>query len=350
MVSLKDYNVAVIGATGNAGNNTLKILGERKFPVGEIFAVASKRSVGKRVSFRNRDLDVKSFESVNFSKIDLAVFCAGSEFSKKYARQVTEAGCTVIDKSSYFRFNPKVPLIVPEVNAKILDKGAPLGIISTPNCVVVPLAMAIKALMDVAPVKRVLVSTYQAVSGAGKAASDELYNQTKAVVSSGEVVTDVFSKQIAFNSIPVIGNLNASGVSDEEEKIASEICKILKSDVRVAVTCVRVPTFIGHGMTVACEFSKEVSPEDAYHAFDNFEGILTIDRRAENVVATPLDAQGKDAVFISRVRKDPTVKYGLMFWIVSDNLRKGAALNSVQIAEHLINIDSKLKLFKCKSR
>jgi aspartate-semialdehyde dehydrogenase len=350
MASLRDYNVAVIGATGNAGNNTLKILAERKFPVNEVFAVASKRSVGKKVSFKNRDLEVQSFDSVDFSKVDLAIFCAGSEFSKKYAKQVTEAGCIIIDKSSYFRFNPKVPLIVPEVNAKILEKGAPLGIISTPNCVAVPLSMTIKALMGVAPVKRVVVSTYQAVSGAGKAASDELYNQTKSVVSSGEVVTDVFSKQIAFNAIPVIGNLYESGVSEEEDKIACEICKLLKSDVRVAVTCVRVPTFIGHGMSVSCEFSKEISLEDAYHAFDNFEGILVVDRKEENVVATPLDAQGEDAVFISRVRKDPTIKYGLMFWAVADNLRKGAALNSVQIAEHLIDIDPKLKLFKCKSR
>lgn len=350
MASLRDYNVAVIGATGNAGNNTLKILAERKFPVNEVFAVASKRSVGKKVSFKNRDLEVQSFDFVDFSKVDLAIFCAGSEFSKKYAKQVAEAGCTIIDKSSHFRFNPKVPLIVPEVNAKVLEKGASLGIISTPNCVAVPLSMTIKALMDVAPVKRVVVSTYQAVSGAGKAASNELYSQTKSVVSSGEVVTDVFSKQIAFNAIPVIGNLYESGVSEEEDKIACEICKLLKSDVRVAVTCVRVPTFIGHGMSVACEFSKEISPEDAYHAFDNFEGILVVDRKAENVVATPLDAQGEDAVFISRVRKDPTIKYGLMFWVVADNLRKGAALNSVQIAEHLIDIDPKLKLFKCKSR
>ncbi len=350
MASLRDYNIAVIGATGNAGNNTLKIFAERKFPVNEVFAVASKRSVGKKVSFKNRDLEVQSFDSVDFSKVDLAIFCAGSEFSKKYAKQVTEAGCTIIDKSSYFRFNPKVPLIVPEVNAKILEKGAPLGIISTPNCVAVPLSMTIKALIDVAPIKRVVVSTYQAVSGAGKAASDELYNQTKSVVSSGKVVTDVFSKQIAFNAIPVIGNLYESGVSEEEDKIACEICKLLKSDVRVAVTCVRVPTFIGHGMSVSCEFSKEISPEDAYHAFDNFEGILVVDRKEENVVATPLDAQGEDAVFISRVRKDSTVKYGLMFWAVADNLRKGAALNSVQIAEHLIDIDPNLKLFKCKSR
>ncbi len=345
-----EYNVAVVGATGNAGNNTLKILAERNFPVGEVFAVASEKSVGKKVSFKSRDIEVQSFDSVDFSQVDLAIFCAGSSFSKKYAQQVAEAGCTIIDKSSYFRFNPKVPLVVPEVNEKILSKGAALGIISTPNCVAVPLSMTLKALIDVAPIKRVVVSTYQAVSGAGHAASDELYNQTKAVVSSGTVVTDVFSKQIAFNAIPVIGDIDGSGVSDEEDKVSREICKILKSDVRVAVTCVRVPTFIGHGMSVCCEFSKEISPEDAYHAFDCFEGILVVDRRADGIVATPLDAQGEDAVFVSRVRKDPTVKNGLMFWVVTDNLRKGAALNSVQIAERLINIDPKLKLFKYKTK
>jgi len=350
MKSAKGYNVAIVGATGNAGNNTLKILAERNFPVGDVFAVASERSVGKKVSFKNQDLEVQSFDSIDFSQIDLAIFCAGSSFSKKHAQQVAEAGCTIIDKSSYFRFNPKVPLIVPEVNEKILSKGAPLGIISTPNCVAVPLSMTLGALRDVAPVKRVVVSTYQAVSGAGRAASDELYNQTKAVVSSGSVVTDVFSKQIAFNAIPVIGDIDGSGVSDEEDKVSREICKILKSDVRVAVTCVRVPTFIGHGMSVTCEFSKEISPEDAYHAFDCFEGILTIDRRKDNVVATPLDAQGEDAVYVSRVRKDPTVRNGLMFWVVTDNLRKGAALNSVQIAERLIDIDPKLKLFKYKAK
>lgn len=350
MAKSMEYSVAVVGATGNAGNNTLKILAERNFPVGEVFAVASEKSVGKKVSFKSRDIEVQSFDSVDFSQVDLAIFCAGSNFSKRYALKVSEAGCTIIDKSSYFRFNSKVPLIVPEVNEKILSKGAPLGIISTPNCVAVPLSMTLKALMDIAPIKRVVVSTYQAVSGAGHAASDELYNQTKAVVSSGTVVTDVFSKQIAFNSIPVIGNLDGAGVSDEEDKVSREICKILKSDVKVAVTCVRVPTFIGHGMSVCCEFSKEISPEDAYHAFDCFEGILVVDRRADGIVATPLDAQGEDAVFVSRVRKDPTVKNGLMFWVVTDNLRKGAALNSVQIAERLINIDPKLKLFKYKTK
>ena len=350
MRNSRKYNVAVVGATGNAGNNTLKILADRDFPVENIVAVASEKSVGKKVSFKKQNLEVQSFSSVDFSKVDLAIFCAGSKFSQKYAKQVAEAGCVIIDKSSYFRLNPKVPLIVPEVNAKALSKGAPLGIISTPNCVAVPLAMCLKALTAVAPIKRAVVSTYQAVSGAGKATTDELYNQTKAVVSSGEVITDVFSKQIAFNAIPVIGSLYSSGVSEEEDKISSEICKILKTDVKIAVTCVRVPVFIGHGMSVVCEFTKEISDEMAYQAFDDFEGILTLDRRNEGIAATPLDAQGEDAVFVSRVRKDFTTKNGLMFWTVTDNLRKGAALNSVQIAELLIDTDPKLRSFKYKAK
>lgn len=350
MRNSKRYNVAVVGATGNAGNNTLRILAERDFPVEKIFAVASEKSVGKKVSFKKQNLEVQSFSSVDFSKVDLAIFCAGSKFSQRHAKEVAEAGCTIIDKGSYFRLNPKVPLVVPEVNAKSLSKGAPLGIISTPNCVAVPLAMTLKALSAVAPIKRAVVSTYQAVSGAGKAANDELYNQTKSVIASGEIINDVFSKQIAFNVIPSIGNLYGSGVSDEEDKISSEICKILKTDVKIAVTCVRVPVFIGHGMSVVCEFTKEVSDEMAYQAFDDFDGILTLDRRDENIVATPLDAQGEDAVFVSRVRKDFTTKNGLMFWAVTDNLRKGAALNSVQIAELLIDIDPKLRSFKYKAK
>ncbi len=350
MRNSRKYNVAVIGATGNAGTNTLSVLAERDFPVDKVIAVASERSVGKKVSFKNQVLEVQSFDSVDFSKVDLAIICAGSKFAKKHAKEITEAGCTIIDKSSYFRLNPKVPLIVPEVNEQALTKGASLGIVSTPNCVAVPLAMTLKALMNVSPIKRVVVSTYQAVSGAGKAATEELYNQIKSVIAAGEITNEVFSKQIAFNVIPFIGDISSSGVSDEEEKVSYEICKILKSDVKVAVTCVRVPTFIGHGMSVACEFANEVTPEMAYRAFDEFEGILTVDRREDNIVATPIDAQGEDSVFVSRVRQDFTVKKGLMYWVVADNLRKGAALNSVQIAERLIDIDPKLKSFKYKSK
>ncbi len=347
----KKYNVAVIGATGNAGNNTLKILAERNFPISEIYAIASEKSLGKKVSFKDKDIQVNNFANVDFSNIDIAIFCAGSNVSKTYVKKVTELGCSVIDKTSYFRLEPKVPLIVPEVNLDTLKKGAPLGIISTPNCVAVPLSLALKALSYIAPVKRAVISTYQSVSGAGKQAIDELYNQTKAVITSGTVATDIFSKQIAFNVIPAIGNLHENGVSDEEEKIASEIRKILHSDIKIAVTCVRVPVFIGHGISVSCEFSKDIDLNYVYDVFENFEGMITIDRRQdEDIFATPLDAQGEDAVYISRVRRDYSVKNGILFWVVTDNLRKGAALNSVQIAEKMIAIDPQLNLFKLKSK
>ncbi len=349
MKKQKKYAVAVIGATGNTGNNTLKILAERNFPISEIYAIASEKSRGKKVSFKNQDITVTDFSSVDFSKVDIAFFCAGAKVSKTYVKKATEVGCTVIDKTSYFRLEPKVPLVVPEVNLNSLKKGASYGIISNPNCVAIPLCIALKALSQVSPLKRVVISTYQSVSGAGKQAIDELYNQTKAVVSSEEVTTDVFSKQIAFNVIPAIGDIYENGMSDEESKISSELCKILKSDVKVAVTCVRVPVFIGHGISVACEFSKDISVNDAYEAFENFESLLVIDRKNEdNIFATPLDAQGEDSVFISRVRKDYSVKNGLLFWVVADNLRKGAALNSVQIAEKMVDIDSNLNLFKLK--
>ena len=343
----KTYNVAVIGATGNAGNNTVRILEERNFPVEKLYAIASEKSVGTSVSFRDCNVPVLNFANVDFSQIDIAIFCAGSGVSKRYAEHVTSAGCTIIDKTSCFRLNPKVPLIVPEVNGDVLKSGAALGIISTPNCVAGPLSMALKALSTVSKLKRVVISTYQSVSGAGKLAIDELYKQTKAVISSGAVVTDVFSKQIAFNAIPAIGDIFSNGVSDEEDKIASEIRKILHSDVKVAVTCVRVPVFIGHGMSVACEFDKEISVDQAYEAFENLSGVVTIDRKgSETAFATPLEAQGEDAVFVSRVRKDISVKNGLLFWAVSDNLRKGAALNSVQIAELITELDPTLNIFK----
>ena len=352
-VSMKNsrrYNVAVVGATGNTGNNVLKIIAERNFPVENMYAIASERSVGKQVSFRNQNLNVTNFSSVDFSKVDIAIFCAGSEFFKKNAQEVAAAGCTIIDKTSYFRLNPQIPLIVPEVNLKDLEKGAPLGIISTPNCVATPLSMVLKALLKISLIKRVVVSTYQAVSGAGKNAIDELYNQTKSIISAGDAVREVFPKQIAFNIIPSIGGIYDSGVTGEEEKISLELRKILKVDIKSAVTCVRVPVFIGHGMSLACEFSKDVSVEAVREALEEFEGILVIDNREEEAFVTPLEAQGEDSVYISRVRKDLSVKNGILLWIVADNLRKGAALNSVQIAEQMIEIDPKLKLFKNKNK
>jgi aspartate-semialdehyde dehydrogenase len=340
----KRYNVAVVGATGNAGMKTLQILEERNFPVNDIVAVASEKSVGKEVSFRDRKIKVQPLANVDFSRIDLAIFCAGSGVSRKNADAVTAAGCVIIDKSSYFRLNPKVPLIIPEVNADALKNGAPLGIISAPNCITVPLAVTLNALTQLSPLKRVVASTYQSVSGAGRNAVDELYNQTKNLISSGALHSEVFPKQIAFNIIPTIGNLYESGVSDEEDKISCEICKVLKSNVKVAVTCVRVPVFVGHCVAVACEFCEKVENADIQKAFETGKGIVVTD-----CDATPIDAQGEDAVYVSRIRRDDTVKNGILYWIACDNLRKGAALNSVQIAESVISVDPQLTVFKKNS-
>ncbi len=343
----KEYNIAVVGATGNAGMKTLQILAERNFPIDNITVIASEKSVGSSISFKNKTLKVKPFQSIDFSQIHIAFFCAGGTFSRKNAEAVTNQGCVIIDKTSHFRLNPKVPLIIPEINAKILSKGSSLGIISNPNCVAIPLAMTLKALSEIAPIKRVVVSTYQSVSGAGKEAVNELFNQTKKIISAQTLKPEIFQKQIAYNVIPAIGNITASGITDEEEKISSEVCKILKSDVKVAVTCVRVPVFVGHCMSVACEFNKTISEKNVYDAFEKFDGIITIDRRNEYAeFTTPIDAQGEDNVYVSRIRKDASIKNGLLYWIASDNLRKGAALNSVQIAEELINEDPQLTIFK----
>jgi len=328
---------------------TLQILAERNFPVKNIVAVASEKSVGKRVSFGDRDLQIQSLSKADFSQIDIAIFCAGGSVSRKNAVAAVNVGCVIIDKTSYFRLDPKVPLIVPEINAHVLEQGAPLGIISTPNCVATPLAMTLKALSSLSAIKRVVVSTYQSVSGAGRKAIDELYSQTRAIVSSGPIQTEIFPKQIAFNVIPKVGNFYESGVSEEEDKISCEVRKILKSDIKIAVTCVRVPVFIGHSMSVACEFFEDISVADAYDAFESMEGLVVIDRKSESdIFVTPIEAQGEDAVYISRVREDASVPNGLLYWISCDNLRKGAALNSVQIAEKIIEIDPELSRFKAQ--
>ncbi|MDR1235400.1 MAG: aspartate-semialdehyde dehydrogenase [Holosporaceae bacterium] len=340
------YNIAVIGATGNTGMKTLQILEERNFPINNVTAVASEKSVGKEVSFYDRAIKVQNISDFDFSETDIAIFCAGNGISQKYADAVTAAGCTIIDKSSHFRLNLKVPLIIPEVNADSLTKGAPLGIVSTPNCIAVPLAMTLKALSQLSSVKRVVASTYQSVSGAGRRAADELYNQTKELISAGTPRPEVFQKQIAFNVIPAIGHLYNSGVTEEEDKISCEVCKILKSNVRIAVTCVRVPVFVGHSISVACELSGEADEAMIYEAFETVDGISPADPRSDFI--TPIEARGEDAVYVSRIRRDNTVKNGVLFWITSDNLRKGAALNSVQIAELMISENPQLTKFKRK--
>jgi aspartate-semialdehyde dehydrogenase len=347
MSATRKYNLALIGATGNVGMKVLQILEERNFPVNSLTAIASERSMGKFLSFNDNTIPVQMLKTVDFSRIDLAIFCAGSGVSRQYAERVAEVGCVVLDKTSHFRMNQRVPLIIPEINGDILCKGSPLGIIATPNCIAVPLAMTLKALSKLSPLKRVVVSTYQSVSGAGRRAIAELYAQSKSIVSAGHVKTDVFSKQIAFNVIPLVGDMYQSGVSDEEDKISGEIRKILMSDIKIAVTCVRVPVFIGHAMSVYCEFSSAFTEKEVYKAFKAFEGILVLDRRgAESVFVTPIDVQEENAVYVSRIRQDPLAQNGLLYWAVADNLRKGAALNSVQIAEHIISLDPTLNIFK----
>lgn len=346
---MKEYNIAIIGATGSTGMETLKILEERKFPISEVTLCASMNSCGKILSFKNKTIKVQSISDIDFSKQDIAFFCAGTSVSRKYAKDAAKQGCIIIDKTACFRLDPTIPLVVPEVNGNALEKGSKSGIISTPNCVAVPLSMALKAILKFSRIKRVIVSTYQAVSGAGKNAMDTLTTETKNFISLNNAhVSEVFQKPIAFNVIPVIGDILSDGFSDEEDKIRSEILKLLKSDVKVAVTCVRVPTFIGHCMSVVCELNSEIS-DDFSGIFNDFEGIKVIDSREDNkTFTTPIECQGKDFVFINRIRKDMTVKNGLMFWIACDNLRKGAALNSVQIAERIIEIDPKLKKFRFK--
>ncbi|MDR1361721.1 MAG: aspartate-semialdehyde dehydrogenase [Holosporaceae bacterium] len=347
-----EYSIAIIGATGNAGHKTLQILEERNFPVFSVHLVASAGSVGKEMSFRNHTLKVQHFSDIDFSGIRLVFFCGGNALAQQYICDVTKKGCVVVDKSSYFRLDPKVPLVIPEVNGDVLQKGAPLGIVSTPNCVATPLIMTLEALSHIASPKRAVVSTYQSVSGAGRRAIDELYIQTKSLLGGGgTVAAEIFPKRIAHNVIPVIGDILGNGITEEEEKISFEVCKVLKSDVKIAVTCVRVPVFIGHCMSVACEFKGPVSENDAFEVLENLDGIICLDRRDNGgVFATPIDVQNEDAVYVSRIRRDHSVKNGLIYWIASDNLRKGAALNSVQIAEEMIRRDPSLALFQRRNR
>lgn len=341
----RKYNVAIVGATGNTGRKVLEVLAERKFPVNEVLAIASERSIGKSVSFGEKDLSVRVIDSVDFSDIDICFMCAGGRISKEHAIKIAKQGCTIIDKTSAFRMDTSVPLIVPEVNLSDLQKGAQKGIIANPNCVAIPLVVALAPLQKLAKIRKLVISTYQSVSGAGKAAIETLYQETKATFLGTSLQTkSVFSKSIANNVIPLIGNVLENGVSDEEYKIANEVRKILNSNIEVAVTCVRVPVYIGHGISVYCEFDREVWKEQAENVWSKQDEIMLMNS-GEKII-TPVEAQGDNSVYICRVRKTQSSIASLLFWVVSDNLRKGAALNGVQIAENLIKLDSTLKLFK----
>jgi aspartate-semialdehyde dehydrogenase len=331
------YKVAVIGATGNVGREMLNTLAERNFPVKEVVALASRDSLGKEISFGDTEtLKVQALENYDFKGTDIALFSAGSERSRVYAPIAAEKGCVVIDNSSYFRTRDDVPLIVPEVNLDELKNYTKTNIIANPNCSTIQRVVALKPLDDLAIIKRVVSSTYQSVSGAGKEAMDELYNQTKGIFVFQAAEPNKFPKQISFNVIPQCDSFLDNGYTFEEIKQMNETKKILGQDIAITVTSVRVPVFVGHSESINIEFENEISVEEAMEALSNFAGITVIDRKEEGGYITPIECVGEDAVFVSRIRKDPTIKNGLNMWVVSDNLRKGAALNAVQIAEELI--------------
>ncbi len=335
------YKVAVVGATGNVGREMLNILSEREFPASEVVALASRKSVGKEVSYGDTTLKVKALETYDFTGTDLALFSAGSGVSKEYGPKVGETGCIVIDNSSQFRMSPDVPLIVPEVNADVLNdymaRNDRRNIIANPNCSTAQLVVALKPLHDEAKIKRVVVSTYQSVSGAGLEAMDELFNQTKSIYVNEKLEPSKFTKQIAFNVIPHIDVFMEDGSTKEEWKMVAETKKILDPKIKLTATCVRVPVFVGHSEAVNIEFEDMISADDVRDILREAPGCLVVDKQEDGGYVTPVECVGDYATYISRIREDITVENGINMWVVSDNLRKGAALNTVQIAETLIN-------------
>ncbi|MHA1546477.1 MAG: aspartate-semialdehyde dehydrogenase [Alphaproteobacteria bacterium] len=331
------YKVAIVGATGSVGRELLNILAEREFPVSEVVPLASRRSLGKEVSFGDRTLKVAALENYDFTGTDLALLSAGSDVSRDWAPKIAAAGCVVIDNSSCWRYHGDVPLIVPEVNPEAVRGFEARNIIANPNCSTAQLVVALKPLHDAATIKRVVVSTYQAVSGAGNAAMDELFHQTKAIFVNDPVEPNSFPKQIAFNVIPHCGEFMEDGATNEEWKLMAETKKILDPKIKLVATAVRVPVFIGHSEAVNIEFEQPISAQDAREILREAPGVLVVDKPEDNGYVTPLECVGDFATFVSRIREDITVENGLNIWVVSDNLRKGAALNTVQIAELLIN-------------
>ncbi len=330
------YKVAVVGATGNVGREMLDVLAERQFPASEVVALASTRSVGTDVSFGDKTLKVKALDYYDFKGTDICLMSAGAKISKEWSPKIAGQGCIVIDNSSQWRMDRDVPLVVPEVNASALDE-IKKGIIANPNCSTAQLVVALKPLHDAAKIKRVVVATYQSVSGAGKEAMDELFRQTRAVFVADPIEKVKFTKQIAFNVIPHIDVFLDSGFTKEEWKMMVEVQKILDPDIQLVATCVRVPVFIGHSEAVNIEFENPITAEKARSILREAPGVLVVDKREDEGYVTPVECAGEDATYVSRIRRDPTVEHGLSMWVVSDNLRKGAALNAVQIAECLIN-------------
>jgi aspartate-semialdehyde dehydrogenase len=329
--------VAVVGATGNVGREMLSILEERLFPADEVAAVASRRSVGVEVSFGDKILKCKDLETFDFKGFDLVLMSAGGTVSKEWSPKIGAQGPVVIDNSSAWRMDPRVPLVVPEVNPDAVADFGKLNIIANPNCSTAQLVVALKPLHDRAKIKRVVVSTYQSVSGAGKEAMDELWTQTRGIFVNDEIVKERFTKQIAFNVIPHIDVFMEDGFTKEEWKMMVETKKILDPAIKLTATCVRVPVFVGHSESINLEFENPITAEEAQEILREAPGVMLVDRREDEGYITPVEAAGEFATYVSRVRVDPTVEHGLALWVVSDNLRKGAALNAVQIAELMLN-------------
>ncbi len=331
------YKVAVIGATGNVGREILKTLADRNFPADEVVALASARSVGKEVSFGDdKILKVQDLEKFDFKGCDIALSSPGAKVSAIHSPRAAAAGCVVVDNTSHFRMDPDIPLVVPEVNPEAIAEYKKKGIIANPNCSTIQMVVALKPLHQLGTIKRVVVSTYQSVSGAGKEGMDELFEQTRGIYVNDQREPQKFTKPIAFNLIPQIDVFMDDGSTKEEWKMVVETKKILDPKIKVNASCVRVPVFVGHSESINVEFENAVSVEDARAALASAPGVVVVDRREPGGYVTPIECVGEDATFVSRIRQDPTIDNGLSFWCVSDNLRKGAALNAVQIAEVLV--------------
>ncbi|MFV0431621.1 MAG: aspartate-semialdehyde dehydrogenase [Alphaproteobacteria bacterium] len=335
------YKVAVVGATGNVGREVLQIMAERQFPADEVIALASPRSEGREISYgEDKTLIVNNLETYDFTGTDIVLSSPGASVSKTYSPKAAAAGAVVIDNTSQFRMEPDVPLIVPEVNAAALKDYKKRNIISNPNCSTIQMLIALKPLHDFATIERVVVATYQSVSGAGKEAMDELFNQTKGIFmnQSASENQKKFTKQIAFNIIPHIDSFMDDGYTKEEWKMAVETKKILDPDIKVTATAVRAPLFLSHAEAINIEFKNPITPEQAREILRKAPGIAVVDKREDGGYVTPVEAAGEDLTYVSRIRKDPTVENGLALWVVADNIRKGAALNTVQIGEELIKL------------
>ena len=333
----KKYNVAVVGATGNVGREILQILQERKFPIENIYCLASSRSKGKKIEFNEKEIIVDDLSNFDFTKTHIALFSPGGKISAEFAPKAAKNGCLVIDNTSFFRMNKEVPLIVPEVNSDVLNdffnNDNRSNIIANPNCSTIQMVMALKPIHDEVIINRIVVSTYQSVSGAGKEAMDELFEQTKDIYANKNIEKKKFTKQIAFNAIPHIGSFIENGNTEEEEKMINETKKILDPNINVSATCVRIPVFISHAESINLELDSPITIEKTKKILSEFEGISVVDHQKDEGYITQVEAAGEDKVYISRLRLDESVDNGLNLWVVSDNLRKGAALNAVQIAE-----------------